>query len=167
MVLAPDARVLPGAPSRDALGVSVALGVGKIDGEPKINHVERVPPPADAQQQVLGLEVAVEEARRVHVADAREGLVGDEEDRLEREPPAAVVEEVLERGAERVLDQRAVFALVAEPPHARDPDAAGQRLAYLLFVSEEQGFFVAVARELYGDFFAGFEVGTCRALGQR
>jgi len=62
----------------------------------------------------------VEEALAVHVVHARDQLVGEHERRLEREPAAAEVEEVLERGPEEVEDHDVVVPLGAVPPDARD-----------------------------------------------
>ena len=66
----------------------------------------------------------MEEALRMDVLDSRDGLVGDEEDGLERELSAAVVEQVLERRAEGVNGQRVEIALLPEPSHSRDSNPA-------------------------------------------
>jgi hypothetical protein len=44
----------------------------------------------------------------------------------------AVVEQILKRRAEDVVDQGAEIALLPEPPHVRDADPARQRSVCLL-----------------------------------
>lgn len=52
----------------------------------------------------------------------RDSLVGDEQDGLERESSAAVVDQILERRAEGVNGQRVEIALLPKPMHSRDSD---------------------------------------------
>jgi hypothetical protein len=106
----------------------------------------------------------MEEALGMDVFDSGDGLVGDKEDGFERKSSAAVVEEILKRRAENVVNQRVEVALLPEPPHARDSHPAGQRLVCLLLASERLGV-ISHIRELYGDFLARLEVGPY--LGQR
>ena len=77
---------------------------------------------AKAHEEVVGLDVAVDEAARVHKLDAREQLVGEHQHRLEAELAVAEVEEVLEGGAEQVDDHDVVVALDAVPAHVGDAD---------------------------------------------
>jgi hypothetical protein len=62
-----------------------------------------VAPLADAHQEVVGLDVSVDEVSGVDVLDSRDELVGEEQDRLERELSVAEVEEVFERWAAAML----------------------------------------------------------------
>jgi hypothetical protein len=59
---------------------------------------------ADPQQEIVRLDVAMEEAFGMDVFDSRNSLVGDEEDGLERKFSIAVVEQILKRWAEEVVD---------------------------------------------------------------
>ena len=69
----------------------------------------------------------------------REGtheLVGEQEDRLERELAVAKIEQVLEARSEKVHDHGVVVALDAVPAYERDADATGERLVHLGLVLE-------------------------------
>ncbi len=81
----------------------------------------------------------MEEALQVNLLYSGDRLVGDKEDRLERELSAAVVEQVLERRAESVNDQSVELALLPEPSDSRDSDPAVQRVVCLLLFSERLG----------------------------
>lgn len=61
----------------------------------------------------------MEEAFGMDVFNSSNGLVGNKEDGFERELSAAIVEEVLERWAEEVVDQRVVGALLSKPSDMR------------------------------------------------
>jgi len=50
------------------------------------------------------------------VFDSRNRLVGNEEDGLEREFSVAVVEQILQRRAEEVVDQHVEVTFLSEPP---------------------------------------------------
>lgn len=51
--------------------VQMRLGVAVLLGETEINHVDLVAALADAHEEVVGLDVAVNEVTRVDVLDAR------------------------------------------------------------------------------------------------
>lgn len=99
--------------------VLVRLGVAVLLGETEVDHVHDLGALAQADEEVVGLDVAVDEVLRVAVLEAAQQLVGDHQHGLELEAAAAVVEQVLERGAEQVDDHHVVLALDAEPPQAR------------------------------------------------
>jgi hypothetical protein len=139
--------------------VEVRLGVTVLLGETKVDDVDLVAALANAHEEVVRLDVAVDERLGVDVLDAGDELVGEQQDRLQRELAVAEVEEVLERGAEQVQDHGVVVALGAEPADEGDADTAGERLvdAGLIF---ELGVLGLDALELDGDLLARDDVGT-------
>ena len=66
----------------------------------------------------------MDEVLAVDVLDPRDELVGEQEDRLEGEPPRAKVEEVLQARAEELHDHDVEVALGAAPLDGGDADAA-------------------------------------------
>lgn len=59
----------------------------------------------------------------VNVLDSRNGLVGYEEYGLDRESPVAIVEKILERWPEKLMDQGIVVAFLTKPSDSRYSDA--------------------------------------------
>ena len=110
------------------LGVAVLLGHAEVDNVDDICRLGAGP----ADQEVVGLDVAVDQVLFVNRLDTRqlqlqsdiEGpaeiagctyhLLGHHADRLEAEPPVAVVKEVFQRRAEQVDDQDVVQAFLAK-----------------------------------------------------
>ena len=82
-----DACVPSGTAQRETFRILATLGIGELLGEAKINRVEGISLPTDPHQEVIRLDIAMEEALRMDVLDSRDGLVGDEEDGLERSVP--------------------------------------------------------------------------------
>ena len=142
--------------------MKVRLGIPILLRQPKINHIHLISPLADAHQEVIRLDIAVDETLGMDVLDAGDELVGEEEDGLEGELAVAEVEEVLERGAEQVEHHGIVVAFRAEPAHEGDADAAGEGFVDARFVFELRvlGF---DRLELDGDFFARDDVCACDA----
>jgi hypothetical protein len=85
--------------------VQVSLGVAVLLGETEINHVDLVAALADAHQEIVGLDVAVNKVARVDVFNARDELIGEEENSLQGEFAVAKVEEVFERGTPNLSAQ--------------------------------------------------------------
>ena len=108
--------------------VEVGLGVPVLLGETKVDHVDLVASLANTHEEVVGLDVAVDEALGVDVLDAADELVGEQEDSLEGEFAVAEVEQILEGRAEKVEDHGVVVTLGAEPSDERNADAASKRL---------------------------------------
>jgi hypothetical protein len=140
--------------------VEVRLGVTILLGQAKVNDVDLVATLANAHEEVVWLDVAVDEGLCVDVLDAGDELVGEQQHRLEGELAVAEVEEILQAGAEQVEHHGVVVALGAEPADKGDADAASERLvdAGLIF---ELGMLGLDALELDGDFLAGDDVGAC------
>lgn len=121
----------------------VPLGLGPHAGQPHVDGVEQVAVVARAEEEVVRLDVAVQPAAVVGDLQQRDGLDADHEDRLVREPAAAVGLQVVERGAQEVGHQHVVVVLLAVEQHARDPALAS--VGVLVHAAERGGFFHQVA----------------------
>lgn len=108
--------------------VEVSLGVTVLLGQTKVNNVDLVSTLADAHEEVVGLDIAVDEGLGVDVLDAGDELIGQEEDGLEGELAVAEVEEILERRTEEIKDHSVVVTLSAEPADEGNTDTTGKRL---------------------------------------
>ena len=158
--------------------VQMGLGVTELLGKTKVNNVDLVAATANAHNEVVGLDIAMDEVARVNVLDARDlwgsgtsqyrergkrvethKLIGEQKDSLERELAVAEVEEVLEGGAEEIHNHRVVVALGAEPPDEWHADTTRKCLVHfgLIFKLRVLGF---DRLELDGDLFAGDDVDT-------
>ena len=140
--------------------VEVGLGVPVLLGETEVDHVDLVAPLANAHEEVVGLDVAVDEALGVDVLDAADELVGEQEDGLEGELAVAEVEEILEGGAEEVEDHGVVVTLGAEPSDERNADAASERLVDAGLILELRVLGLD-GLKLDGNLLAGDDVGAC------
>jgi hypothetical protein len=76
--------------------VQVRLRVAIFLGETKVDDIHLVAPFADAHEEVVGLNVAVDEVARVNILDTGDELVAEKKHGLQTELPVAEVEEVLE-----------------------------------------------------------------------
>lgn len=92
--------------------------------EPKVNRVKRIPALAHPHEEVIRLHVPVHVPSRVDPLQPRDGLIRNHQHRLEREPPPAVREQVLEGGAQEVCREDVVLAGAAVPEEPGDADAA-------------------------------------------
>lgn len=139
--------------------VEVRLGVAVLLGQTKVNDVDLVATLANTHQEIVGLDITVNEGLGVNVLDARDELVGQEKNSLERELSVAKVEKVLQAGTEEVKNHGVVIALGSKPPDKRDANTTGKGLvdASLIF---ELGVLGLDALELDGDLFSGDDVGT-------
>jgi hypothetical protein len=141
--------------------VEVSLGITILLGQTKVNDVDLVAALANAHEEVVGLDIAVDERLGMDVLNAGDELIGEEQDGLQGELAVAEVEEVLEGRAEQVQDHGVVVALGSEPADKGDADTASERLvdAGLIF---ELGVLGLDTLELDGDLLAGDDVGTYR-----
>lgn len=137
--------------------VQVGLGVAVLFSQTKVDDIDLVASLSNTHEEVVWLDVAVDEVAGVDVLDAGDldkrrwnvnsrsqrkkslstyELISQKKDRLEGEFALAKVEQILERGAEKVDDHGVVVALDAEPSDEGDADAAGQILVHFGFVLE-------------------------------
>ena len=139
--------------------VEVGLRITVLLREAKVDDVDLVTTLTNAHQEVVRLDVTVNEGLGVDVLNAGDELVGEEENRLQRELAIAEVEEVFEAGSKKVEDHGIVVALCTEPPNKGNADATGEGLvdAGLVFELRVLGL---DALELDSNFFAGDDVST-------
>jgi hypothetical protein len=123
-------------PVRDVLlrlGVTVLLGHTKVDNVDNIGALRA----RAADKEVIGLDVPVDEVLLVDGLNSRQlilvsirkkrsslqsyHLLCYHDDCLDRELPVAVVEQILQAGAEEVNDQDVVKAFLAKVINIRDP----------------------------------------------
>lgn len=141
--------------------VEVSLGVTVLLGQTKVDNVDLVSTLADTHKEVVGLDVTVDEGLGVDVLDAGDELIGQKEDGLQGELAVAEVEEILERGAEKIEDHGVVVTLGAEPADEGNTDTTGKRLvdAGLIFELRVLGL---DAFKLDGNLLTGDDVSACR-----
>lgn len=139
--------------------MEVGLGVAVLLCEAEVDNVDLVASLADAHQEVVGLDIAVDEGLGVDVLDTRNELVRQEEDGLERELPVTEVEEILQTGAEEIEDHGVVVTLGSEPADEGDSNAASQRLVNASLILE-LGMLGLNALELDSNLLAGDDVGA-------
>ena len=157
-----DAGITGGARQVLVLSVrdmEVSLGVTVLLGETKVDDVDLVAALPDPHEEVVRLDVAVDKGLGVDVLDARDELVGQQEDGLERELAVAEVEEVLKAGPEQVQDHGVVVTFGAKPADEGDPDAASQGLVDPSLVFELRVLGLD-ALELDGNLLARDDVGA-------
>jgi hypothetical protein len=141
--------------------VEVSLGIAVLLGQTKVDDIDLVAALANAHEEVVGLDIAVDEGLGVNVLDAGDELVGKEQDGLQRELAVAKVEEVLKGRAEQVQDHGVVVTLGSEPADKGDAHAAGEGLVDAGLILK-LGVLGLDALELDGDLLTGDDVGTCR-----
>lgn len=146
-----DARVSSCTAKRMVLISAASLGKPVFLGQTKVDSVYYVPSSANAHQEVARLDVAMEDVFGMDILDSRDGLVGNEEDGLERELSVAVIKQILEGWAEKLVDKHIVFALLPEPEDVRDSHSAGERLVRVILALEGL-IVISHVGQLQGDF---------------
>mmetsp|Transcript_43258 Transcript_43258/g.123756 ORF Transcript_43258/g.123756 Transcript_43258/m.123756 type:complete len:328 (-) Transcript_43258:225-1208(-) len=116
--------------------VLMRLRVAILLGQAEVNDVHLVSLGANADEEVVGLDVSMNDVPGVHVLQAANHLVGEHHGRLQCEPPVAHVEQVLKGGPEEINHHGIVLPLDAVPVHVRDADAAGQHPVHLGLVQQ-------------------------------
>lgn len=139
--------------------VEVRLGVAVLLGEAEVDDIDLVATLADAHQEVVRLDVTVDERLGVDVLDARDELVGQQENGLERELAVAEVEQVLQTGAEQVQHHGIVVTFGTEPANEGDANTTSEGLVDTGLVFELRVLGLD-ALELDGDLLAGDDVGS-------
>lgn len=143
--------------------VKVGLGVTVLLGQAKIDHVDLVPTLTDAHQKVVRLDVTMDEGFGMNVLDARDELIGEEEDRLQGEFAVAEVEEILQAGTQEIKHHGIVVTLGPIPTHKGYAHTSGERFVDASLVLELRVFGFDTF-ELDGDFLSRDDIGTCRRL---
>jgi hypothetical protein len=140
---------------------AVLLSKPMFFSQTEVNSVYYIPFPTNTHQEVVRLDVAMEDVFGMEILDSRDGLIGDEEDSLERELSVAVIEQIFERWAEKLVDEHKVFTLLSEPEDVRDSYSAGEGFVLVSFVLESLIIFPLVSK-LHGDLVARLKVGSCQ-----
>jgi len=140
--------------------VEVCLGVPVLLGQTEVDDVDLVTSLSNAHEEVVGLDIAVNEALGVDVLDAGDELIGKEEDGLEGELPVAEVEEILEGGTKQVEDHGIVVTLGAEPSHEWDAHTACEGFVDTSLILELRVLGLD-GLKLDSDLLAGDDVGAC------
>lgn len=139
--------------------VEVSLGVTVLLRKTEINDVDLVATLANAHEEVVGLDVAVDEGLGVDVLDAGDELVGEQQNGLQGEFPITEVEKILETGAEEIENHGVVVALGAKPADEGDADTAGKGLVDAGLILELRMLGLD-AFQLDGDLLARDDVGS-------
>mmetsp|Transcript_1763 Transcript_1763/g.5240 ORF Transcript_1763/g.5240 Transcript_1763/m.5240 type:complete len:352 (+) Transcript_1763:405-1460(+) len=116
--------------------VGVRLGVPVALGQTKVDDVDGGRLAAQADEEVVGLDVAVDEVLGMHVLDAAQQPIRDHEHCLEAEAAAAVVEQILQRRSQQVQNHHVVVALHPVPAHRGDAGATREHAVQLALVHE-------------------------------
>lgn len=77
-----------------------AVSMLQLRRHAKINNVQHVSLLPRAEKKILRLDIAMQKTLVVDKGEAREGLVGKQEDRLEGEATTAVIQEIAQCRAE-------------------------------------------------------------------
>lgn len=127
-------------------GLSVSLG------EPKVNDVHIMLFLANADEEVVRLDVSVQEVSGVHVLDSLDHLVSQHEDGLQRELPFAVIEQVLQRGPQKVDYHHVVVPFYSKPMHIGDAYSSLQNTVEFGLIEQLRVFgsnrFLSVRKDL-------------------
>jgi hypothetical protein len=110
--------------------------------------------------------LTVDERFGVDVLDSGDELVGQEQDRLQREFAVAEVEEVFQAGTQEIKNHGIVIALGTEPADEGDADTTSQRFVDTSLVLELRVLGLD-ALQLDGDFFTRDNVGTQVDIAKR
>jgi hypothetical protein len=102
----------------------------------EINHEHLAGSWANAHDEILWLDIAVDEIFFVHVFEARQHLIGQHQDRLQRQPTVAFHKQILERFPKEVDDQNVVDALATMPEKSRDSNTALENLINFRFIDQ-------------------------------
>mmetsp|Transcript_9826 Transcript_9826/g.27635 ORF Transcript_9826/g.27635 Transcript_9826/m.27635 type:complete len:294 (-) Transcript_9826:96-977(-) len=137
--------------------VLLGLRVPVLFGQPEVDNVHLIGLLPQANEEVVGLDIAVDEILRMDVLNTVDHLVGQHEDRLQAELAVAETEEILEGRTQQVDDHDVVVALHAVPVDVRDADAASEDLAQLGLVEQLRVPGVDILK-LDGDFLASLYV---------
>jgi len=104
----------------------VSLWVAVLLGQAKVNNIDLVPTLANAHQEVIRLDIAVDEGFGMDVLNPGDELIGEEENRLQGKFAVAKVEQVLQAGTKKVENHGIVVTFRTEPANKGDANSSGQ-----------------------------------------
>ena len=79
----------------------------------------------ETNEEIIGLNVAMDEGLGMDVFQPPEKLVGEHEHRLELESPAAVIEQILQRRTQQIQYHHIVVTFNSVPTNVGDSDFCG------------------------------------------
>lgn len=139
--------------------VEVGFWVAVFLGQAKVDAVDLIAAFSNPHQEVVRLDVAMDEGLGVDILDARNELIHEQKNRLERKFAVAEVEQVFQAGPQQIVDHGIVVAFGAEPANEWDANTASERFVDASFVLELRVLGLD-ALQLDGDFFARDDVGS-------
>jgi hypothetical protein len=139
--------------------MEVRLGVTVLLGQTEVNDVDLVAALADTHEEVVRLDITVDEGFGVDVLNARDELIGEEENGFQGELAIAEVEKILQAGSEEVEDHSIVVALGSEPANEGDTDASSEGLVDTSLIFELWVLGLD-ALELDGNLLTRYDVGS-------
>lgn len=116
--------------------MKVSLWVTIFLSQTEIDDIDLVSTLANAHEEVVGLDIAVDKGLGVDVLDAGDKLIGEEKNGLQRELPVAEIEQILQTGTKKVQHHGVVVAFRAKPAHKGDADTTSKGLIDACFVFE-------------------------------
>jgi hypothetical protein len=131
-----DTRVANGAPKPKTFDIFMPFGIPEFLSQAEIDGIKYISSLPNPHQEIVWLDIAMEEALGMDIFDSRNGLVGDEEDGLERKLSITVVEKIFERWAENVVNQHEEVALLPKPADLRYSHSAEKRFVRFLLTFE-------------------------------
>mmetsp|Transcript_51496 Transcript_51496/g.137429 ORF Transcript_51496/g.137429 Transcript_51496/m.137429 type:complete len:249 (-) Transcript_51496:48-794(-) len=146
--------------------VLLCLWVPVLFGKTKIDYVHLVRLLAETDQEVVGLDVAVNEILCMHVLHAIDHLIRQHQDRLKTELPVAETEQVFQRRPEKIDDHDVIVPLHTIPVDVWDPDPACQDFVKFRLV-QKLGMFRLDGFELDCDLLSSLNVGADVNIAER
>ena len=116
--------------------VLLRLGVAVLLGETKIDAMDLVRLLADADEEIIRLDIAMDEILGVDVFDTVDHLIRQHQHGLERELAIAEVEQILKRRSQKIDNHHVVIALDTIPMNVRNANTAREDLVELGLVQQ-------------------------------
>lgn len=111
-------------------GVAVLLCETEVDDE------ELIAMATNAHEKIVRFYVAVNEVLHMHVLNAANHLIRQHQHRLHGKPPAAEIEEILQRRSKQIHHEAMIFTLDAIEANVRNSDTALQNLIDFVLVKQ-------------------------------
>lgn len=106
--------------------VEVSLGVSVLLRQTEIDDIDLIASLADAHEEIVRFDIAVDEGFGVNVLDSGDELVREEEDGLQRELSVAEVEQILQTGAKKVQNHGIVITFCTKPADEGNSDTTSE-----------------------------------------
>ena len=140
----------------------VAWGEGETLGEAEVDEVEGVLAGVQAEDDVVGLEVEVEEALGVHVGQGFYQLIRNEQNRLQTKAKSTFLKVTKQRRPQQLHHLPLPPILLPIPQQSRKvclPLTASPHVSKHIGLISQQGTAVGGGQQLHCDFGVGVQVG--------